>query len=169
MPMKELSADSWKRQGSSVIWDKDTLQSLLPVASLVSLRTFLSWHDAWPAQLRGNSRTILVGGLQTCLELLSPAVGQRFERGYSSRVAERSAARSNRLPCPAHLLNPHRIAGPNHPLPSPPAQRWSTKNLAKASSLPLSRADSLASFSASLANAKLPSRPCTTRSRGSAR
>lgn len=76
--MKELSADSWKRQGSSVIWDKDTLQSLLPVASLVSLRTFLTWHDAWPAQLPRNSRTILVGGLQTCLELLSPAEGESF-------------------------------------------------------------------------------------------
>jgi len=76
--MKELSADSWKRQGSSVIWDKDTLQSLLPVASLVSLRTFLTWHDAWPAQLPRDSRTILVGGLQTCLELLSPAEGEAF-------------------------------------------------------------------------------------------
>ncbi|MDB6021533.1 MAG: hypothetical protein JWQ04_1390 [Pedosphaera sp.] len=76
--MKELSADSWKRQGSSVIWDKDTLQTLLPIASLVSLRTFLSWHDTWPAQLPRNSRTILVGGLQTCLELLSPAEGAAF-------------------------------------------------------------------------------------------
>ena len=73
--MKELSADSWKRQGSSVIWDKDTLQSLLPVASLVSLRTFLTWHDAWPAQLPRTSRTILIGGLQTCLETLSPTEG----------------------------------------------------------------------------------------------
>jgi hypothetical protein len=76
--MKELSADSWKRQGSSVIWDRDTLQSLLPVASLVSLRQFLSWQDAWPAQLPRNSRTILVGGIQTCLELLSPAEGEAF-------------------------------------------------------------------------------------------
>lgn len=76
--MKELSADSWKRQGSSVIWDRETLQSLLPVASLVSLRTFLTWHDAWPAQLPRPSRTILVGGLQTCLELLSPADGAAF-------------------------------------------------------------------------------------------
>jgi hypothetical protein len=78
MAMKELSADSWKRQGSSVIWDRDTLQSLLPVASLVSLRTFLTWHDAWPAQLPRNSRTILVGGLQTCLELMSPTEGEAF-------------------------------------------------------------------------------------------
>ena len=61
-----------------MIWDRDTLQSLLPVASLVSLRTFLTWHDAWPVQLPRNSRTILVGGLQTSLELLSPAEGEAF-------------------------------------------------------------------------------------------
>lgn len=78
MAMKELSADSWKRQGSSVIWDKDTLESLLPVASLVSLRTFLTWHAAWPAQLPRPSRTILVGGLQTILETLSPTEGEAF-------------------------------------------------------------------------------------------
>src|SRR5688572_4224508 len=78
MSMKELSADSWKRQGSSVIWDKEALQSVLPTASLVSLRTFLMWHDAWPAQLPRTSRTILVGGLQTCLENLSPEDGDAF-------------------------------------------------------------------------------------------
>lgn len=76
--MKELSADSWKRQGSSVIWDKTELEKLLTSASLVSLRQFLGWHDAWPAQLPRSSRTILVGGLQTCLELLSPAEGAAF-------------------------------------------------------------------------------------------
>src|SRR5690242_3496815 len=70
MIMKELSADSWKRQGSSIIWDKDSLQALLPTASVVSLRQFLAWHDAWPAQLPRSSRTILVAGLQTCLEAL---------------------------------------------------------------------------------------------------
>jgi len=46
MTMKELSADSWKRQGSSINWDKDSPQALLPTASLVSLRQFLSWQDA---------------------------------------------------------------------------------------------------------------------------
>jgi hypothetical protein len=78
MAMKEISADSWKRQGSSVIWDKAELEKLLTSASLVSLRQFLSWHDAWPAQLPRKSRTILVGGLQTCLELLSPGDGEAF-------------------------------------------------------------------------------------------
>lgn len=78
MPMKELSADSWKRQGSSVIWDKAELEKLLTTASLVSLRQFLSWHDAWPAQLPRPGRTILVGGLQTCLEVLSPSEGEEF-------------------------------------------------------------------------------------------
>ena len=97
MAMKELSADSWKRQGSSVIWDKDTLQSLLPVASLVSLRTFLTWHDAWPAQLPRNSRTILVGGLQTCLELLSPADGEAFLSNRVQALISRQQARMDQF------------------------------------------------------------------------
>ena len=76
--MKELSADSWKRQGSSVIWDKAVLQSLLTTASLVSLRQFLSWRDGWPAQLPRPGRTIIVGGLQTCLETMPKAEGEAF-------------------------------------------------------------------------------------------
>jgi len=78
MTMKELSADSWKRQGSSIIWDKASLQALLPTASLVSLRQFLSWQDAWPARLPRSSRTVLVAGLQTCMEALSPQQGEAF-------------------------------------------------------------------------------------------
>jgi hypothetical protein len=78
MTMKELSADSWKRQGSSIIWDKDSLQALLPTVSVVSLRQFLSWHDAWPTQIPRNSRTILVAGLQTTLEVLPVEQGEAF-------------------------------------------------------------------------------------------
>jgi hypothetical protein len=78
MTMKELSADSWKRLGSSIIWDKDSLQELLPTASLVSLRQFLSWQGAWPAQLPRTNRTILIAGLQTCLEVLTLLEGEAF-------------------------------------------------------------------------------------------
>jgi hypothetical protein len=95
--MKELSADSWKRQGSSVIWDKDSLQALLPTASLVSLREFLSWHDAWPAQLPRPSRTILVAGLQTCLEVLNADEGEAFLLNRVQALIRRQQSRLERF------------------------------------------------------------------------
>jgi hypothetical protein len=72
MTMKELSADSWKRQGSSIIWDKDSLQALLPAASLVSLRQFPSWQDAWPTAHRYE-----VAMLPDQLDLAGPLVGNQ--------------------------------------------------------------------------------------------
>ena len=91
--MKELSADSWKRQGSSVIWDKAVLQSLLTTASLVSLRQFLSWRDGWPAQLPRPGRTIIVGGLQTCLETMPKAEGEAFLLSRVQAVIQRQQSK----------------------------------------------------------------------------
>ncbi|SRR6266540_250306 len=91
--MKELSADSWKRQGSSIIWDKVVLQSLLLTASLVSLRQFLSWKDGWPAQLSRPGRTIIVGGLQTCLESLPKTEGEAFLLNRVQAVIQRQQSK----------------------------------------------------------------------------
>lgn len=91
--MKELSADSWKRQGSAIIWDKAILQSLLPSASLVSLRQFLGWETVWPARMPRPCRTILIGGLQTCLESLPQADAEAFLLQRVQKVIHRHQAK----------------------------------------------------------------------------
>ena len=79
--MRDLSSTTWQRRGSSVIWDRDALGPLLAADCLVSLRQVLGWRDHWPAEPPGNGSTVLVGGLETCLEVLVPEEAERFLRG----------------------------------------------------------------------------------------
>mgnify|MGYP000856175355 CR=1 FL=1 len=76
--MQELTYDSWRRRGSSVVFDKVTLGTLIAEGCLVSLREALSWMNSWPDPPPVNSNTVLIGGLETCLELLDPRDGEAF-------------------------------------------------------------------------------------------
>jgi hypothetical protein len=76
--MQEMTYDSWRRRGSSVVFDKEILGALITEGCLVSLREALSWMNSWPASPPIDSNTVLVGGLETCLELLEPKDGESF-------------------------------------------------------------------------------------------
>ena len=78
--MNTLSTSSWKRGGSSILFDPTEIQELLKLNSMVSLREFLSWKDNLPDNppIPSSSRTVLVCGLETVLETLSPAEAQEF-------------------------------------------------------------------------------------------
>jgi len=70
--MREMSSSAWLRRGSSIVFDKHRLGPLITDGCLVSLREALSWIKAWPDSPLIEGQTVLVGGLETCLEVLSP-------------------------------------------------------------------------------------------------
>jgi len=64
--MKELHNDSWKRRGSSVIFNQQTLLTF--ISSQVSLRQALLWEENLPPEPPFDSKSILIMGLETILE-----------------------------------------------------------------------------------------------------
>lgn len=79
--MRYMSADTWLRKGSSVIFDRESLGPLITGGSLVSLREALGWMNAWPSQPPGGGNTVLISGLETCLEAFAdPQDAQAFLR-----------------------------------------------------------------------------------------
>ena len=74
--MRELSNDSWKRRGSSVIFHHPTLNSLIDYQ--ISLRQALSWLTNLPDEPPVKSKTILIIGLETMLEVLEPPEAEDF-------------------------------------------------------------------------------------------
>lgn len=72
--MNETTTNAWLRQGCSLIWDPDFLTPLLQKNSPVPLREVLLWsRQGFPAAPPVEGSTVLVAGLQTCLETLPPA------------------------------------------------------------------------------------------------
>ncbi len=74
--MQEMTATSWQRRGCSIVWSPELLAPLITSSDAVPLRTVLEWNRDWqkngpPDSLPGNPKTVLVGGLQTALEVLS--------------------------------------------------------------------------------------------------
>lgn len=67
--MQEMTAQSWKRRGCSIIWSPQLLAELIPHS--ISLRTVLEWQrHGMPDVPPGGGKTVLVGGLQTVLDVL---------------------------------------------------------------------------------------------------
>ncbi len=79
--MRQMSSSSWQRQGSSIIFDRDVLANLIQTQP-VSLREALSWSAHRPVDppCGSHSRTVLVGGLGTCLDMLSVQEAEEFLR-----------------------------------------------------------------------------------------
>jgi hypothetical protein len=78
--MEEIESTVWHRRGSSIVWDSATLAPFLADGCLVSLREVLGWRKTWPAASPAGNHTILVGGLEACLELLAPTEAENFLR-----------------------------------------------------------------------------------------
>ena len=71
MAMQEMTAQGWKRRGCSIVWSPDLLSPLITGGDAVPLSTALSWlQSGLPDDPPGDNRTILVGGLQTVIEVL---------------------------------------------------------------------------------------------------
>ena len=78
--MQDMTASTWLRRGSSVVFHQDLLGPLISAGCLVSLREALSWMKAWPANPPGNGQTVLVGGLEAALEVMTPDGAEEFLR-----------------------------------------------------------------------------------------
>jgi len=74
--MRELNNDSWKRRGSSIIFHHSAINSF--ITSQVSLRHALSWFTNLPLEPPVNSKTILIMGLETIVEILEPTEAEDF-------------------------------------------------------------------------------------------
>src|SRR5437868_653361 len=76
--MQDMSSSSWQRRGSSVVFHSTLLGPLIVEGHLVSLWKALGWLNHWPAEPPARGATVLVGGLEACLELLSLEEGKQF-------------------------------------------------------------------------------------------
>ncbi len=87
--MRELSSTSWRRRGSSVVFDREALAPLIGgEAWMVSLRTALGWLDAFPTEPPAQA-TILVTGLEAALETQAPAAAEALLERRVARLIER--------------------------------------------------------------------------------
>ena len=71
--MKQLRDTVWQRRGLSWIWDADALAQCCDVTEVWSLRQALRSAPRWPDELPSNNgNTLVVAGLEGCLDLLAP-------------------------------------------------------------------------------------------------
>ena len=69
--MQEMTANSWKRRGCSIVWSTELLAAIITDTEATPLRAALHWqHHGLPESPPGAGKTVLVGGLQTVLELM---------------------------------------------------------------------------------------------------
>jgi hypothetical protein len=82
--MEEMSSLSWQRSGCSLVWSPDLLGSLITAADAIPLRTLLGWQAyGFPEDPPDGRSAVLVGGLQTVLELLpQPDAAHAWLRGF---------------------------------------------------------------------------------------
>jgi len=70
--MHDLSTDIWLRLGTGLVWDAQAQHSAAQAGRTVSLREAQGWAGMMPDDTPGGVQTILVTGLQTVLDVLSP-------------------------------------------------------------------------------------------------
>lgn len=70
--MQDLLTDMWLRLGTGLVWDGQAQHGAAQAGRTVSLRAALQWVGAMPDDTPGGVQTILVTGLQTMLDVLSP-------------------------------------------------------------------------------------------------
>ncbi|OCQ93482.1 hypothetical protein BCD64_00875 [Nostoc sp. MBR 210] len=78
--MHKMSSSAWQRRGSSIVFHRDLLVPLIESGAMVSLREALSWANNWPLEPPNGSNTVLIVGLETCLEVMVPSEAEIFLR-----------------------------------------------------------------------------------------
>lgn len=76
--MRDMSASTWLRRGSSIVFDRFSLGPLIDEGTLVSLREALAWMNVWPDEPPGKGQTVVVCGIETILDVLEPAAAEEF-------------------------------------------------------------------------------------------
>jgi hypothetical protein len=76
-----LTDDIWTRMGISLLWEPDALASVCSPFRVISLRRFLTLYRAGWAEVYSvlvNEVTLVVAGLEGCLDSLSPAEAENW-------------------------------------------------------------------------------------------
>lgn len=77
--MKQLRDSVWQRRGTSWIWDAEALTQVCAASEVWSLRQFLLAVGHWPEDLPSNNgATLVVAGLDGCLDLLAPSDAENW-------------------------------------------------------------------------------------------
>jgi len=72
--MKQLVDTVWQRRGVSWIWSEEALGLVAKPSEVFSLRRLIRAAQAWPDDLPSNNgNTLVVAGLDACLDLMPPA------------------------------------------------------------------------------------------------
>jgi hypothetical protein len=67
------------RRGISLLWEMRSLVELAEPSRVVSLRQFFAYSTHWPDELpAGGGDTLIVSGLEGCLDVLDTADAQRW-------------------------------------------------------------------------------------------
>jgi len=75
----------WRSQGISILWDDRALREICTNHDeVVSLRQFMQfWQHGWPDDLpSGGGDTLVVAGLDACIDSLSPEKGVEWLENY---------------------------------------------------------------------------------------
>jgi len=109
--MQEMTAQSWKRRGCSIVWSPGLLAPLILEADATPLRTVLGWvRDGLPESPPNDRQTVLVGGLQTVLEVLpSTEDGYRWLRENILPLCRMWCARWDRVGLVFGMDGPSRL------------------------------------------------------------
>ena len=71
--MRQLLDTVWQTRGTSWLWDEEARNQICAASEVWSLRQFLRAVGNWPDSLPSNhNRTLVVGGLDGSLDLLTP-------------------------------------------------------------------------------------------------
>lgn len=75
-----MSSSAWQRRGSSIVFHRNLLVPLIEAGAMVSLHEALSWVRNWPPAPPNGGNTVLIVGLETCLEVMVPQEAEDFLR-----------------------------------------------------------------------------------------
>jgi hypothetical protein len=85
--MKQLLDTVWRRRGVSWIWDDVSLNTVAKPGEVLSLRQFVRSDGHWPDDPPSNNgSTMVVAGLDACLDLLAPEEADEWLANDFKRV-----------------------------------------------------------------------------------
>ena len=76
--MDTISSTIWQRRGSCIVFDRESLGTFIAGGALVSLQEALGWMKGLPSMPPVPGHSILISGLETMIEILSPADAEEF-------------------------------------------------------------------------------------------
>ena len=85
--MDQMLDNVWQRRGVSWIWEESALGTVATAMEVASLRELVLTSSNWPQDLPSNNgNTLVVAGLDACLDLLSPTEAEVWLERYLKRT-----------------------------------------------------------------------------------